>query len=95
MTPNQGRKPRYFIVHLDEKARAPNPVRPTRLPPLSIQVCSPIGGLSGQLGYADFDTVELVIDGQSVPPSVLGAAKRLQILEVQYVDENGDPLHPF
>jgi hypothetical protein len=90
MTRQMHRKPRYFLCHLTEEARAPNYLRKETLPPLSIELRAPRGGLSGKHAYLDFDTTELEIDGHRVPTKVIQAAKSLVVGDGGWFDEEGE-----
>jgi hypothetical protein len=90
MSERTARQPKYFISHLTEEDRAPNYLRKGILPPISIELDAPGGGLSGQRAYIDFDCVELILDGHRVPDTVLAAAKRLPPGDGGWFDSEGE-----
>jgi hypothetical protein len=91
MSQPRRRKPQYFIVHLSEEDRAPNYLRKAILPPISIELAAPNGGLSGKRVYIDLDCCELVIEGHRVPDRVLATATKLSPGEGGWFDSEGEP----
>jgi hypothetical protein len=67
MTGKSPGKPRYFICRLTDESRAPNYLRKDILPPISIELDAPEGGLSGKSTYFDLHATAVVIDGHAVP----------------------------
>jgi hypothetical protein len=83
-------RPKYFLCHLTDEDREPNYLRKEILPPLSIELDAPGGGLSGKRTYIDFDTTEVVIAGHRVSDKVVQAAKNLPVGDAGWFDEEGN-----
>ena len=89
------RKPRYWILHMEERDRQPNAVRPTMLPPFAIQALAPGGGPTEAITFIGEQDTEATLEGRPVPPALIEAAKRLSEGEGLYLDANGEPVEPF
>lgn len=82
--------PQYFISHLADEDRAPNYLRKEILPPISIELDAPEGGLSGKRTYFDLDCQQVVIEGHPVPEKVIAAAKKLSSGDGGWFDGEGE-----
>jgi hypothetical protein len=78
----------YFVSHLQESDRRSNGM------PFEIQVLNTAGQATA-CGYLGEKDSALEIDGQPVPSAVIGAARRQEIGNGDYVDESGMTVQPF
>lgn len=88
-------RPKFWILHFEERDRAPNQVRKEWVPPFAIQLMSPHGGPSDEIVHFDKDAEALEIGGISVPSKAIEVAQSIPPGQGRYLDENGEIVDLF